>query len=91
MLLETAWVLRGVYNLAAAEVNAALKSFCGLPRVVLENETALRLAFAWKDGGLDFADALHLAICADLDAFVTFDKALVRKAKRLGAGKPRLI
>ena len=37
VLLETAWVLRGVFGLARADVLRALRAFAGLPRVTLES------------------------------------------------------
>jgi hypothetical protein len=40
-------------------------------------------------GGMDFADAIHLVRVADLDGFVTFDRRLVRIAKKLGVSKVR--
>ncbi|MBM2827939.1 MAG: VapC toxin family domain ribonuclease, partial [Actinobacteria bacterium] len=37
----------------------------------------------WFRRGIDFADALHLAGCDEVEAFVTFDEVLIRKGKRL--------
>ena len=85
VLLESEWVLRGVYGLAAADVVRALRAFAGLARVTVENPAVAAAALDWAEQGLDFADALHLAAAQAQQGFVTFDKALARAARRLGA------
>jgi predicted nucleic acid-binding protein len=85
VLLETEWVLRGVLGLAPAYVVCALRAFAGLPRVTVENPAAAAQALDWAEQGLDFADALHLAAAQPHDGFVTFDRALIKAARRLGA------
>jgi predicted nucleic acid-binding protein len=73
VLLETEWVLRGAYGLAKIDVLAALRAFAGLPNVRLEDPARAEAALGFAEGGLDFADALHLAAAENCDAFVTFD------------------
>jgi len=85
VLLETEWVLRGVFGLAPADIVRALRAFAGLPRVTVENPAAAAQALDWAEQGLDFADALHLAAARPHDGFVTFDRALAKAARRLGA------
>jgi predicted nucleic acid-binding protein len=89
VLLETEWVLRGVFDFAPVEVAQALRRFAGLPRVSVENPEAASIAFEWAEPGLDFADALHLAAAQAHEGFVSFDKALARTARRLGAPSVR--
>lgn len=48
-----------------------------------ETLDTLALALAWHAGGLDFADALHLASPEGASEFVTFDRALIKKASRI--------
>jgi predicted nucleic-acid-binding protein len=83
VLLETEWVLRGVYGFAPAPVARALRGFAGLARVTIESAPVAAIAMDWAESGIDFADALHLAAAQPHDAFVSFDKALVRSARRL--------
>ena len=45
----------------------------------------LKQALAWYANGLDFADALHLALSHDAKQLVTFDKKFVKLAKKSGA------
>jgi predicted nucleic acid-binding protein len=82
VMLETEWVLRGVYSFAGAPLSAALRAFAGLPSVTLEDPRLIAQALAWMEGGLDFADALHLASAEGCDAFVTFDTRLAKRAAR---------
>jgi predicted nucleic acid-binding protein len=51
---------------------------------VLEDAAIIATALNWMAGGMDFADALHLANAKGSDAFVTFDRGLARRAKKLG-------
>jgi len=85
VLLETEWVLRGVYGFAPTAVIHALRNFAGLPRVTIESGAVVAAALDWAEAGLDFADALHLAAAQPLAGFVTFDRALIRAARRLTA------
>jgi predicted nucleic acid-binding protein len=84
VLLESEWVLRGVFGLPPADVVRGLRALAGLPRVTVENPGTAAVALDWAERGLDFADALHLAAAQPHDGFVTFDTALARTARRLG-------
>lgn len=83
VLLETEWVLRGSYGLAAPDVLNCLSSFVRLPQVTLESPEQIVKALGWLGQGMDFADALHLASTPNAAGFVTFDKRLVQNARRL--------
>ncbi len=85
VLLETEWVLRGLYRLNADKVTDALEALISLPNVHCQDEPAARQAIAWRRQGLDFADALHLACGRNARRFATFDRALARRAARAGA------
>ncbi|HME22510.1 MAG TPA: type II toxin-antitoxin system VapC family toxin [Acetobacteraceae bacterium] len=89
VLLETEWVLRGVFGFAPAAVTRALRDFAGLARVTVESTASVAIALEWAAGGLDFADALHLAAARPHAGFVSFDKALARAARRLNSGTAR--
>jgi predicted nucleic acid-binding protein len=83
VLLETEWVLRSVFGFAPTEIAKALTDFAGLPSVTLEDAATVATALDWMAGGMDFADALHLGSAQGSDAFVTFDRGLATKAKKL--------
>lgn len=81
VILESEWVLRGAYGLAKADVLAALRAFAGLPNVTLQEPERVAAALKWADGGMDFADALHLAAAADCEVFVTFDQKMAKASE----------
>ena len=85
VLLEVEWVLRSVYGLPAATVVRALRGFAGLPRVTVESADTASAALDWAEQGLDLADALHLATARGYEGMASFDKALARTARRVGA------
>ena len=84
VLLETEWVLRSAYRFAPASIGQAICRFVGLRTVTVENQAALARALAWFESGMDFADALHLAVADGCDGFRTFDTGLLKAARRLG-------
>jgi predicted nucleic-acid-binding protein len=83
---ETEWVLRTIYRLSAGSISAALRQFMGLPTTRLEHPERLAAALAWFEGGMDFADALHLAAARDCDGLATLDRDFIKVAARIGAG-----
>jgi predicted nucleic acid-binding protein len=85
VLLEAEWVLRSVYGLPAAAVFRALRGFAGLPHVMVESADTAAAALDWAEQGLDLADALHLAAARGYEGMASFDKALARTARRVGA------
>ncbi|HEY3908353.1 MAG TPA: type II toxin-antitoxin system VapC family toxin [Stellaceae bacterium] len=89
VLLETEWVLRRGYRFSREQISAALTAFAGLPRVTLEDAAVAAKALEWMRGGLDFADALHLAKAAGCEAFVSFDRRLAAVASTLSGVKVR--
>jgi predicted nucleic acid-binding protein len=89
VLLETAWVLRTTYGYPEASLAKALRAFAGLPRVTIEDEHLTARALDWMEGGMDFADALHLTRADGCKALVSFDRRFVRAANRLGGVKVR--
>jgi predicted nucleic-acid-binding protein len=85
VLLETEWVLRYSYELPQPVVLAAFRKLLGLPQVVAEDAMAIARALELYEGGMDFADALHLASARDATAFATFDTRLAKRAGRESA------
>lgn len=53
--------------------------------VLVQDRAAVLLAVAWYRAGMDFADALHLAISDHASAFISFDLHLAKAAKRARA------
>jgi predicted nucleic-acid-binding protein len=89
VVLELEWVLRGFYELSRADVIRVLRALAGMPQVRLEGRDEILLALsACEAHKLDFADALHVARSARCTGFVTFDKALVRRAAKTALAIP---
>ena len=84
VLLETERVLRVIYGYTAVQIATALRGFAGLPHVTIEDPALAAQALEWLQGGMDFANALHLAKSAACTEFVTFDRGLVRSADQPG-------
>lgn len=84
VFLELVWVLEA-NDCTAGEIAKGLTLLLGLPNFKPEQADAVRAAIQGYAQGMDFADALHLALSGASDAFMTFDKAFVRKAGKLGA------
>jgi predicted nucleic-acid-binding protein len=84
VLLETAWVLRSLYHLDDSAIRTALVKLLGLRNVQAEDGQAVATALRLAAHGIDFADALHLCSRPASARFASFDRTLVRRAKRAG-------
>lgn len=84
VLLEAEWVLRAGYHFAPAQIAGAFRGLAGLPNMTLEEPSQIAAALEWMEGGMDFADALHLARSGHCETFLTFDRKFVRQAEKLG-------
>lgn len=80
VILECEWVLRYAYNFEQSVILDAFSSLFGLPNVHFESSDKISNAIRWCQNGMDFADALHLAMSKEADSFVTFDKKLIKAA-----------
>ena len=83
VMLETEWVLRHAYGIDKGAITKGFQKMMGLPNVSVEDQQTVFQAISWYGSGLDFADALHLASSMKTDGFVTFDKAFIKKARKL--------
>lgn len=84
VLLELAWVLE-VSDCSRQEIARAFRVLIGLPNFTLRPLDSLLYALRWYEEGMDFADALHLAMSAQDEALATFDRDFAKIAKRAGA------
>lgn len=85
VLLETEWVLRHAYGIDATAIISSFHKLLGLPQVVMEDSWAVFQALSWREEGLDFADALHLASSPRAASFASFDKSLIKKSNKVRA------
>ncbi|MGH6957609.1 MAG: type II toxin-antitoxin system VapC family toxin [Caulobacteraceae bacterium] len=84
VLLETERVLRSVFAYSPERLCGAIRLLAGLPRVNLDRASEVERALDLHAAGMDFADALHLALSADCEAFVSFDRRRAEIAARFG-------
>lgn len=82
--LELVWVLE-VSDCSRAEIARAIRLLIGLPNLTVSPVEILLNALRWYEGGMDFADAMHLAMSIESEALVTFDKDFAKLSKRLEA------
>lgn len=83
VLLELVWVLES-YDCSRDEIVQALKMLMGLPNFKPKSFEAMCYAVNWYATGMDFGDAIHLALSAGDDAFATFDRTLGKMAEQNG-------
>jgi predicted nucleic-acid-binding protein len=83
--LETAWVLCSLYGFEDGAIHDAFSRLLGLVNVHTEDKQSLIAALQLSSQGIDFADAMHLTSRPAGAAFVSFDHAFVRRARRAGA------
>jgi predicted nucleic-acid-binding protein len=85
VLLELEWVMRGYYGFSAAEIASAMNHLLSMPQVVVEDREAVEQTLAHAAGGLELADALHLASYRECVSVASFDdRKFARRAKRMG-------
>lgn len=86
-LLETALVLDNVNGLEDRQVAATLRGLLGPDQAKVEDGEGSRQALAWAAQRMGFADSIHLSGEADSTQFRTFDRELVRSAKKNVVGR----
>lgn len=78
VVLESVWVMgskRG-YALERELIVERLSHVAGLQTVTVVQEAAIASALQWYAQGMDFADALHLALAGRDTGLATFDRGI---------------
>lgn len=83
VMLELVWVLEA-HDYSVQEVQHGLNLLLALPNFKPAHLAELRQALAWYAQGMDFADALHLALRDASAQLLTFDKSFIKLAKKQG-------
>jgi predicted nucleic-acid-binding protein len=91
VVLELEWVLRSRYGFTPRRIAQALQLLVALANVTVGERDAVLAAAARAAAGWDFADALHHALSAGCDDFVTLDTTLARQAARVEALSPPVV
>ena len=85
VILETEWVLRFACNFDSTAVSKAFTKLFGLSNIHISNPDIVAQAIKWHLSGMDFADALHLAQCENINQLFTFDTKLINTSKGLSS------
>jgi predicted nucleic-acid-binding protein len=83
VMQELVWVLEA-HDYTVAQVQHGMNLLLSLPNFKPAHVVELRLALEWYAKGMDFADALHLALRGASSQLLTFDKAFIRFGKKQG-------
>jgi predicted nucleic-acid-binding protein len=86
--LELVWVLQ-INDCDKPEIIKGLQHIIGLPGVQPRALDVFLSALRWYEEGMDFGDALHLAMSTGNERFASFDKAMTKVAAKIGAS-PRV-
>jgi predicted nucleic acid-binding protein len=88
VLLELFWVLRSIGELSEDEILSTVETLASRPNLtIVSPESSVEFIRLWR-GGLEAEDAAHLAFAGDVAGFVTFDRQLVKRAKKLRSHLP---
>lgn len=77
--------------IGAEHIMRAFRALAGLRNVTIQFRDSVLHATERSAQGMDFADALHLALADDVEAFVTFDRDFAKRAQRDDAIEVRLL
>jgi predicted nucleic-acid-binding protein len=83
VLLETEWVLRAGYGFDPERIHSSFLGLLGIPTVHVDLPARVSQALDWYAVGVDFADALHLALSHAAERFATFDGTLAKRAGKI--------
>ena len=81
VMLELVWVLEA-NDCTPADIERGMNLLQGLANFKPAHVEELRQALAWYALGLDFADALHLALSGEAEQLMTFDKRFIKITKK---------
>jgi len=88
VLLESAWALENLYGLAEGDIRESFLRLLRLENVRVEDDSSVLAALMLMEHGVELADAMHLTSRPDAACgFVSFDRALVRRASRAGVAE----
>jgi predicted nucleic-acid-binding protein len=81
VIQELVWVLEA-NDYTVAQVLHGMSLLLSLPNFKPAHLAEIRQALEWYAKGMDFADALHLALRGASSQLLTFDKAFIKLGKK---------
>lgn len=82
VIQELVWVLEA-HDYTVPQIQQGITLLLSLPNFKPAHLAQLQQAVEWYGRGMDFADALHLALRAPTEQLLTFDKGFVKMGKKL--------
>lgn len=82
VLMETEWVLRSRYGFDRHRITETFRAILASENFICNEQQSMIRALDAFSRGMDFADAVHVCLSAENEAFITFDRNLVRLAKK---------
>jgi len=81
---ELEWVLRSAYDMPAGDIADLFDDLLAVDTITVDRAAAIVQAVDSYRRGLDFSDALHLALLVACEGIATFDADFIKKSRRLG-------
>lgn len=91
VLMECEWVLRSSIELDSATILASFIELIDIDNIAVTEPALVATVLDAYSQGLDFADALHAAQCAQEESLYTFDKTFAKRAAKMGLSQVRLL
>ncbi len=81
---ELEWVLRSAYDMPTGDIADLLRDLLCVENITVDRAAAVGQAVDGYQRGLDFSDALHLALSVACERLATFDSGFIKKSRRIG-------
>lgn len=81
---ELEWVLRSAYDMPTGDIADLFRDLLCVENITVDRAAAVVQAIEGYQRGLDFSDALHLALSAACERLATFDSGFIKKSRQIG-------
>lgn len=78
VIQELEWVLRYSYQFDPSAIVAGLRGLIAHSSAYVQDADKVLIALEWHESGLDFSDALHLALSQQADMMLKFDQRFIK-------------
>jgi predicted nucleic-acid-binding protein len=85
---ELEWVLRSAYDMPAGDVANLFDDLLAVDNITVDRAAVVAEAIRGYRRGLDFSDALHIALSTTCGSLASFDSRFVKKSRRLASRPP---
>ena len=81
---ELEWVLRSAYDMPPDNITDLFRDLLCVENITVDRAAAVSQAIDGYQRGLDFSDALHLALSAACERLASVDSGFIKKSRRMG-------